>query len=242
LAASNQVNQVVRWYRGPLPKATKMQLTLAVLLIGFWMVGLLEIFAYLDDRQQMPYASYFLFLGPALTVAGFIILRVGRHEWNDLQRERFKHAHLAFWLTILFIMLAVLAALAFALIYLSNPGMELSIPSWGYGVFAVAVMVALLLEFGTYVLIAFELTGGIGKTVLLAIFAWSGFVSSMVGYTLAKDLDVIVASVQAGTMPLDTINESSSDFKILFAASYFVLSLVYVHAYHRLHDHGETIM
>jgi uncharacterized membrane protein YidH (DUF202 family) len=86
---------------------SKLRLTLAILSLGFAIEGAIEAYTYLSRSYRLPYAASFFILGPLITLAGILVLWLGRHEWNDLLSRRFRHAHWAFGFSLLALIGAV---------------------------------------------------------------------------------------------------------------------------------------
>lgn len=91
----------------PLPSASKLRLTLAILTIGFVIEGTMEAYTYLSHSYRLPYAALIFVLGPFITLTGFLVLWMGRHQWNDLLSRRFRHAHRTFALSLVALVVAV---------------------------------------------------------------------------------------------------------------------------------------
>src|SRR5512137_1127367 len=189
---------------------SKIQLTLATLLIGFLIVGPLESLTYINRVQQIPYASSIFIVSPIITLLGLLILYVGRFEWDAILKRRFRHAHMAFSLDILSLVLAVLPVLAIAIVFFNGSRTDLSVPSWLHWEFGAAIMASLLFSFATYVLVAFELTVNYGKALLLIAFCWAGAISIWIGYALSHELGTIIRTLQDGSMQFGPVSASIS--------------------------------
>ncbi len=220
--------------------ASRIQLTLATLLVGFLIVGPLEALTYVNRFQQIPYASSIFIVSPIITLIGLLILYIGRFEWDGILKKRFRHAHLAFCLDILSLGLAVLPLLAIAVVFLGGSGTDLSVPSWLHWEFGAAIMASLLFSFATYVLVAFSLTSNHGKALLLVAFCWAGGISIWIGYALSHQLGTIITALESGSMQFGPVSGAISQIEPYFAVSYVLLAIVYVDAYHRLHTHTPS--
>src|SRR3989304_5381842 len=86
---------------------SKRRLPLGILTIGFVIEGAIEAYAYLSRSYRLPYAALIFILGPFVTLAGILVLWMGRHEWNDLLSRRFRHAHRTFGFSLLARIVAV---------------------------------------------------------------------------------------------------------------------------------------
>ena len=219
---------------------SRIQLTLATLLIGFLIVGPLEAITYVNRIQQIPYASSIFIVSPVITLLGLLVLYVGRFEWDGLLKQRFRHAHMAFCLDIISLGLAILPVLAIAIVFFNGSSSALSVPSWVHWEFGAAIMASLLFSFATYVLVAFELTPNYGKALLLMAFIWAGAISIWIGYALAQELGTIIRVIEDGSMQFGPVSTAISKIEPYFAVSYVLLAIVYIDAYHRLHTRAPS--
>ena len=203
---------------------SKLRLTLAILSLGFAIEGLIEAYTYLSRSYRLPYAASIFILGPFITLAGILVLWMGRHEWNDLLSRRFRHAHRTF----AFSLLALIVAVALLVWYSYSSAPVPSWVSWGFGA---AVMVSLLLTFATYVLIAWHLTTLVGKALLLLALGWAAVVSFWFGQVLAQDLGAIVLVLQTRTLADGSLSASIAGVESYLALSYALLVIAYIDAF-----------
>ena len=207
---------------------SKLRLTLAILSLGFAIEGAIEAYTYLSRSYQLPYAALILILGPLVTLAGIIVLWMGRHEWNDLLSRRFRHAHQTFGFSIL----ALIVAVALLVWYSYGSAAPISWwVSWGFGA---AVMASLLLTFATYVLIAYHLTAMVGKALLLLALGWAAVVSFWIGQVLAQDFGAIVLVLQTRTLADGSLNASIAGPESYLALTYSLLTIAYIDAFRRV--------
>ncbi len=208
---------------------SKLRLTLGILLLGFVIEGTFETYTYFNHNYQLPYASSIFVIGPFITLIGIIILWIGRFEWDEILGRRFRHAHWAFVLNMLALVLAVIPVLWYGF------GASSSIPSWVVSEFEAAIVASLFLTFTIYVLIAFELTTSFGRVLLLIALGWAAVVSIWVGRVIGPEFGAIVLMVQDRTMDIRPISESISGTVSLLAVAYFLLTVAYIEAFHRSH-------
>jgi uncharacterized membrane protein YidH (DUF202 family) len=206
---------------------SKLRLTLAILSLGFVIEGAIEGYTYLSRSYRLPYAALIFILGPFVTLAGLLVLWMGRHEWNDLLSRRFRHAHRTFGFSLLALIVAV------ALLIWCSYGSAAPISwwvSWGFGA---AVMASLLLTFATYVLIAFHLTAMVGKSLLLVALGWAAVVSFWIGQALAQDFGAIVLVLRTQTLADGPLNASIAGLESYLALTYALLTIVYIDAFRK---------
>ncbi len=207
---------------------SKLHMTLGILMFGFVIEGGLETYTYLSRSYELPYSGLVFVLGPFITFAGIAFLWVGRHEWTETLSRRLRHAHISFWLSIL----ALILAIAPVLWYGSHTAA--SVDAWVEWEFGAAIMMSFLLAFVTYVLVIFELTGPIGKSVLLLALAWAALVTYWIAHALTGELMNIMQMVQTRTLNMTHINEPIASFESYLAVTYVLLLAVYVRPYLRI--------
>jgi len=188
----------------------------------------MEAYAYLSRSYRLPYAALIFILGPFVTLAGILVLWMGRNQWNDLLSRRFRHAHRTFGLSL--IALAVGAA---TLVW-SSYGSAAPMSWWVSWVFGAALMASLFLTFATYVLLALHLTAWVGKTLLLLALGWAGVVSFWLGQVLARDFGTIIQDLQTRTLVDGSLNASVAGFGSYFALTYALLIIAYLDAFRRV--------
>jgi len=206
---------------------SKLRLTLAILSLGFAIEGAIEAYTYLSRSYQLPYAALIFIVGPFVTLAGILVLWMGRHEWNDLLSRRFRHAHRTFAFSLLALLVAVALLVWYS--YSSAP-----VPSWASWGFGAAVMASLLLTFATYVLIAFHLTAMVGKALLLLALSWAAVVSFWIGQVLAQNLSAIVSVLQTPTLADSSLSALIAGPESYLALTYALLVIVYIDAFRKV--------
>lgn len=211
----------------------KLRLTLGILLVGFVLEGTFEAYTYINHSYELPYASYIFVIGPFVTLAGLLILWIGRFEWDELLARRFRHAHMAFAVNIVALALAIAPVVWYGVIT------SASIPSWVRWEFGIAVLISLLFTYATYVLVAFELTAVSGKALLMIAFAWATFISIWIGDALTQQLGTIVEIVQSRSMNISSVSESISSKESYLAVTYLLLTIAYLEAFHRSRARSE---
>lgn len=207
---------------------SKLRLTLAILTIGFAIEGAMEAYTYVSRSYRLPYAALIFILGPFVTLAGILVLWMGRHQWNDLLSLRFRHAHRTFGLSL--VALVVGAALLVWYSYGSAAPISWWV-SWGFGA---TLMASLLLTFATYVLLALHLTARIGKALLLLALVWAAVVSFWIGQALAQDFGAIVLVLQTRTLADGSLAASIAGVESYLALTYALLIIAYIDAFRRV--------
>jgi len=207
----------------------KLRLTLAILLLGFVVDATVESYNYINHSYPLPFASSVFVIGPFVTLTGLVILWIGRSEWDERVSRRFRLAEKVFALNIAAIMLAVIA------VFWYGTRAATPIPSgaeWGFGA---AIVAALILNFVIYLLVAFDLTEVLGKALLLIALGWASVVTIWLGQALAKEFGTIVVAIQDHTFDFKPVSASISGIESCYAVAYFLLTIAYLDAYHRLH-------
>ena len=211
----------------------KLRLTLAILLLGFVLDGTVELYNYINHSYPLPFASSVFVIGPFITLTGLVILWIGRSDWDEHLSRRFRLAERVFTLNIAAIMLAVI------IVFWYGTRPTTLIPSWAEWGFGAAIVAAIVLNFVIYVLVAFDLTGVFSKALLLIALGWASVVSIWLGQALSKELGTIVLAIQDRTFDFAPVSASISGIESYFAVAYFLLTIVYLDAYHRSHARGR---
>jgi hypothetical protein len=207
----------------------KLRLILAILLLGFVVDGTVELYNYINHSYPLPFASSVFVIGPFVTLAGLVILWIGRSEWDVRLSRRFRLAERVFGLNIMAIMLAVVV------VFWYGTRSTTLIPPWAEWGFEAAIVAAIVLNFVIYVLVAFDLTEVLGKALLLIALGWASVVAIWLGQALAKELGTVVLAIQDRTFNFRPVGASISDIESYFAVAYFLLTIAYFDAYHGLH-------
>ena len=207
----------------------KLRLILAILLLGFVIDGTVELYNYINHSYPLPFASSVFVIGPFVTLAGLVILWIGRSEWDVRLSRRFRLAERVFGLNIMAIMLAVVV------VFWYGTRSTTLIPSWAEWGFGAAIVAAIVLNFVIYVLVAFDLTEVLGKALLLIALGWASVVTIWLGQALAKELGTIVLAIQDRTFNLKPVSASISGIESYYAVAYFLLTIAYLDAYHGLY-------
>ena len=206
---------------------SKLRLTLAILLLGFVIDGTVESYNYINHRYPLPFASSVFVIGPFVTLTGLAILWVGRSEWDERLSRRFRLAERVFALNVAAIMLAVI------IVFWYGTRSTTSIPSWAEWGFGATIVAAIGLNFVIYVLVAFDLTGAVGKTLLLVALGWASVVTIWLGQALSEELGTIAMAIQDRTFDFKPVSASISGIESYFAVAYFLLTIAYLDSYHR---------
>jgi len=205
----------------------KLRLTLVILLLGFVLDGTVELYNYINHSYPLPFASSVFVIGPFITLTGLVILWIGRSDWDEHLSRRFRLAERVFSLNIAAIMLAVI------IVFWYGTRPTTLIPSWAEWGFGAAIVAAIVLNFVTYVLIAFDLTKVFGKALLLIALAWASVVTVWLGQALAKELGTIAQAIRDHSFEFTPVTTSTSTIESFFAVAYFLLTIAYLDSYRR---------
>ena len=212
---------------------TNLRVSLSILSVGFAVEGLGDAYSFVSHGQFRPGSSLLVVLPAVVTLAGLLFVWIGRHEWDELHRQRVRRAHHAFGASLLG---ALAAAAVVATLYLL-PG--LGVPPAAEAVFGAAIAALVFGTFLTYVLLVFHLVGRPSRAVLVVAALWAAAIAALVGLLLAQHLPTILGlvrdrrpSVPAFVSPIDALAS------YLFF-SYFLLFAAYVDA-HRVVAAGRA--
>ncbi len=201
---------------------------LVIFSVGF-AVESVGAFVVLLRATGSPIGPEFLTLfSPLFTLAGLLLLWVGRFEWNELHRRRVRHAHLAFYLSLLTIA-AVVAPLA---IKGAEPSIQL--PSWIGIEFFAAIVAAVAVTFLTYALVSFHLVGSGGRAALILAVLWATAVGILIGQLLAAQFDTFVQAATDRRFDVGPALRNIRTEEGLLGVSYLLLLAGYIQAHRRV--------
>jgi len=210
-----------------------LRISLTILSIGFGIEGAGEVYSRLVAGASTPGSGILYLLPLVFTAIGLLFVWIGREEWNQLHIVRVRTAHRVFALTLLG---AVVAALVVGLLLLVP---SLGVPSWAAVLFGAAVASLVFGTFVTYAFLVLHLISNPGRAAVALALIWSGFISALVGITIAGSLSTILAlarthqfSVPAFVSPVEYL------LSFLFV-SYFLFLAAYVEA-HRAVARGRV--
>jgi len=204
---------------------TNTRVSLTILSLGFAIEGGAELYSVVTHGAYRPGSDLLLVLPFALTVAGLLFVWVGRHEWNQLHRDRIRQAHRVFGLSLL----GALVAGVTVGVLLAEP--SLGTPTWARALFGAAVGSLVLGTFVTYALIVFHLVPTPSQALLLASLLWALVVAGFVGATLAADLPSILALASQHVVGVPNFVGPVDSLASYLFVSYFLLLTVYVDAH-----------
>lgn len=178
--------------------------------------------------SALPFHGYLILLSPVFSAFGILFLWVGRHEWNEVHRQRVGHANLAFGVSLL---ATVLAAAPVA--YLTAVGGPTP-PSWLAFEFGVAVAIVFGVTFVTYALVAAHLVGRLGEVAMAAGLGWAILISGLIGLALTPQLEPIVRSIVARSTAIASIAEPITLLDALLGFSYLAFFVAFADAHWRV--------
>lgn len=209
------------------------RVSLTILSFGFGIEGGAELYSFVTHGAYRPGSDLLLVLPFALTLAGLLFVWVGRHEWNELHRDRVRQAHRVFGASLL----GALVAGATVGMLLAEP--SLGVPWWAGVLFGAAVGSLVLGTFVTYALIVFHLVPTPSKALLLASLLWALVVAGFVGAALAANLPAILALASQRIVGVPNFVGPVDSLASYLFVSYFLLLTAYVDA-HRTVARGPS--
>ncbi|HZY70457.1 MAG TPA: hypothetical protein VFF67_05710 [Thermoplasmata archaeon] len=206
-----------------------LRLSLAIFSLGFAIEGAGALYSFATHSSQLPGGTLLLFVSPAFTVLGLLFLFIGRHEWSELHRRRVRHAHGAFGLVVLLLILAAAPVAYFGLV--APPG---DTPPWAAFLFGGAVAGFLFFSYVTYALVVFHLVGGGGKAAVGLAVLWSAVIGAEVGAVLAGQFGTFLLAVRARSLSVAGVAAPVSfELSLLFGA-YFLFLAAFLDAHRRV--------
>jgi hypothetical protein len=109
-----------------------------------------------------------------------------------------------------------------------------SSPTWLGIEFGAAIALVFGVTFVTYALVAAHLVGRLGEIAMGLGLGWAVLLSSLIGVTLAPDLQPIVQSVSARNPALGPIFQPITLLDALLAFSYLAFFIAFVDAHYRV--------
>ena len=79
---------------------TNLRISLTILSIGFAIEGAGELYSVLSGGTFRPGTWLLLIIPTIATLVGLLFVWIGRHEWNELHRDRVRRAHVVFGLSV----------------------------------------------------------------------------------------------------------------------------------------------
>lgn len=205
-----------------------LRISLTIFSLGFALEAGVDLFHVLTGSTTLIAGGSLFLLGAVATVLGLLFLWVGRHEWNELHRQRVRHAHLTF---VGVLVLGAAAAAPPAYFAYANPT---RLPAWLGPEVGAAVALSLLVTVAMYVVVVLHLVGPAGKAVLALALLTAVPVSYYIGLDVARDLPKYIAAATAGPTGVLPIAEPVLGLFSWLFASYFFLLAAFAEAHHRV--------
>lgn len=202
--------------------------SLTVFKVGFAAESAGGFVALLSGAATLPFNGALVLLNPAFSALGIGLLWVGRHEWNELHRTRVGHANIAFAVSIIATVAAVVPIGVLSVLGSSAP------PSWVAIEFGAAIALVFAVTFVTYALVAAHLVGRPGEVAMGLGLVWAVVLSGLIGVALAPQLQPIVHSVAARSPAVGPIFQPITLLDALLAFSYLAFFVAFVDAHYRV--------
>jgi hypothetical protein len=205
--------------------ASSLRISLTILSIGFAVEGFAELFSLTTQGAFLPGLSL-LFLFPAvITLLGLLFILVGKHEWDEIHRERVRRANAIFGASLLAGVLAFAELAGLALYPLFG------VPAWTEALFGGLVAGFVFGTFVTYGLLVFHLVHRPSKAALVAAMLWALIVATLIGFTLAADLPTILGLIGSRSLTLVSLLAPVDYLESFLFLSYFLLLAAYLDAH-----------
>jgi len=208
--------------------APNLRLSLTIFAIGFLIEAGVNAYDILTGSSKGTTGEVLFVIGIIATLMGMLFLTLGRHEWNEIHRQRVHHAHLTFLVTVL---LAVAAAGPVAYYaYMSG----LAIPSWLAYEVGAAVAASLFFSFVLYAIIVYHLLGGAGRVILLLALVAAVPVVGVVGYHIAGGLPTYLVTVRSSPAKLAALIEPVAAYLSYMFLAYALFAVAFLDAHRRV--------
>ncbi|HXW66388.1 MAG TPA: hypothetical protein VEL82_00665 [Thermoplasmata archaeon] len=204
---------------------TNLRISLTVLSIGFAIEGGGEAYSLLTRGSLLPGTSLLFVIPTVITFLGLLFLLIGRHEWNELHRQRVRRANLIFVLSLLggFIGAGEVGVLV------AYP--SIGEPTWALVLFGASVGSLVFGTFLTYGQLVFHLVRRPSQIALAASVVWAFIVSAYIGQSVARDLPAIVALAASRNLGFTDLVAPIDYLASFLFISYFLLLAAYVDAH-----------
>ncbi|HLY77408.1 MAG TPA: hypothetical protein VKT21_05945 [Thermoplasmata archaeon] len=204
-----------------------LRLSLTIFTLGFLIEA--GVNAYDVITGSAGRRSEILFIvGAVASLLGILFLTLGRHEWNELHRNRVHHAHL----TLLVTVLLALAAAGPVGYYAYIP--SLAIPSWLAYEVGAAVAGSLFFSFILYAVIVYHLLGRAGQTIIVLALVAAIPVVGIVGYHIASDLATYLLTVRSSPSKLVALIEPIASYLSYMFLAYSLFAIAFLDAHRRV--------
>ena len=177
---------------------------------------------------SLPFGGAIALASPLFSALGLLFLWAGRHEWNELHRNRVGHAGIAFGVSLVATALAAAPVTYFAVTGESTP------PGWVQLEFGAAVAVVFGITFVTYALVASHLVGRVGSVAMGLGLAWALLLSGLIGLALSPELRPIVHSVVQRSATVGALLQPITLLDALLGFSYLAFFVAFTDAHYRV--------
>jgi uncharacterized membrane protein YidH (DUF202 family) len=208
--------------------APNLRLSLSIFTIGFLIEAGVNGYDILTGSSSGRTGEILFILGALATVVGVTFLTIGRHEWNELHKQRVHHAHLTFLLTVLLALAAAGPVAYYA--YMAS----LAIPSWLAYEVGAAVAGSLFFSFVLYAIIVHHLLGTAGRVILGLALVAAIPVVGVVGYHIAGGLPMYLITVRSSPAKLVALIEPVAAYLSYMFLAYGLFAVAFIDAHRRV--------
>jgi uncharacterized membrane protein YidH (DUF202 family) len=208
--------------------APNLRLSLSIFTVGFLIEAGENAYDVLTGTSSGRTGEVLFLIGALATVLGITFLTIGRHEWNELHKQRVHHAHLTFLLTVLLVVAA-----AGPVAYYAYMG-SLAIPGWLAYEVGAAVAGSLFFSFVLYAVIVHHLLGTTGRIILALALVAAVPVVGIVGYHVAGGLPIYLSTVRSSPTKLVALIEPIATYLSYMFLAYGLFAVAFIDAHRRV--------
>jgi hypothetical protein len=208
--------------------APNLRLSLTIFTVGFLIEAGVNGYDILTGSSKGTTGELLFVIGAIASVLGITFLTIGRHEWNELHKQRVHHAHLTFLVTVLLAIAAAGPVAYYA--YMAAIG----IPSWLAYEVGAAVAGSLFFSFVLYAIIVYHLLGTTGRAVLVFALIAAVPVVGIVGYHIAGGLPMYLTTVRSSPSKLAALIEPVATYLSYMFLAYGLFAVAYIDAHRRV--------
>lgn len=208
--------------------APNLRLSLSIFAVGFLIEAGVNAYDVLTGSSTGRTGEVLFIIGALATVIGVTFLTIGRHEWNELHKQRVHHAHLTFLLTVL-LGLAAAGPVAYYAYRAS-----LAIPSWLAYEVGGAVAASLFFSFVLYAIIVHHLLGTTGRVILALALVAAIPVVGVVGYHIAGGLPTYLTTVRSSPTKVVALIEPVATYLSYMFLAYGLFAVAFIDAHRRV--------
>lgn len=208
--------------------APNLRLSLTIFTIGFLIEAGVNAYDILTGSSKGTTGEALFLVGVIATLLGVTFLTLGRHEWNELHKQRVHHAHLTFLVTVL-LALAAAGPIAYY-VYMS----ALAIPSWLADEVGAAVAASLFFSFILYAIIVYHLLGRAGRAILVLALVAAVPVVGVVGYHISGGIPTYLVTVRSSPTKLAALIEPVVAYLSYMFLAYALFAVAFIDAHRRV--------